>query len=183
MALRSELETLQRALVSVERRLSVRYNVIDAGYRMYLKKEIERLKSLLWELIDATIVIYSVVESATKSYVRRFQGFYDIDSFRNAGTGEFRYDATLTQKEIIECLLDFRARFGWRAIGYPAKDTSEPIWIETSNFEFIKEPKGADVKTLSVIEEEEETYFATPHERVYFPKEEEKKEMMSLEMS
>lgn len=176
--LRSDLYTLQRALADVEKRLSVMYNVMDAAYRMYLKKEIERLKSLLWDLIDVTIAIFSVVESTTKSYTRRFQGFYDVDAFRLASTGEINYDSRITQVEIEECLLDFRARFGWKAVGYPAKDTTIPTWIETSNFEYITEPKGADVKTLNVVEDEEETYFVSLFQKVYTLSDQDKEEIL-----
>ena len=183
--LKEELEILRRALEAVEERLKVRYRVSDSYYRSYLWKEIARIEEEIrklvvkWELIDATIAIYSTVDSP-KGYVRRFQGFYDVDALRDAITGKFRYDAKLTQKEIGECLFDFRARWGWKATGIPAASTTEPIWIETSDFEFIDSPNGANVKTLTVIEEEEETYFSAPFERIYIPTEREKEEMMEL---
>ena len=176
--MREELEALQHALEATEKRLQVRYTVADSYYRSYLQKEIKRLTPK-WELIDVTIAIFSTVDSP-KGYIRRFQGFYDVDALRDAKTGKFRYDADLTKREIGACLIDFRARWGWHATGIPADSTTEPIWIETSDFEFIDEPNGAQVKTLTVIEDEEETYWAAPMDRFYALTDEEKEEMMEL---
>lgn len=180
-----ELRLLRKALEATERRLEVHATVSDLAYHRYLQREIARVEEEIrklipkWQLIDATIAIYSVVESP-KGYVRRFQGFYDVDALRNADTGKFRYSVELTQNEINECLVDLRQRFGWRATGIPAPSTSVPVWIETSEFEFIDRPKGAVVKTLSVVEDEEETYFRALFETIYLPSESEIEEMMKL---
>lgn len=179
--IKEELEALRRALESTERRLRIHTTVSDLAYRRHLQREIARLEEELrrlkpkWELVDVTIAIYSVTESP-KGYVKRFQGFYDVDGLRDANTGRFRYDAPLTQREIKACLEDFMGRWGWIRV---PPSTSEPVWIETSEFEFIDRPKGAVVKTLSVIEEEEETYYSVLFEAIYLPSEKEVKEMLA----
>ena len=121
------------------------------------------------EMVDVTIVIYSVCKGKTGQYDYRFQGFYDIDAWRVADTGVIDYDAELTLKEIRECMSDFRVRWGWKPYGAPAPGTEEPIWIETSEFEREDIPRGASLKALSKIEEDEEVYFGKIVETVYRP--------------
>jgi len=121
-------------------------------------------------MVDVTIVIYSVCTGKRGQYAYRFQGFYDIDAWYDAETGKIDYDAELTRTEIAWCLLDFRVRWGWEMHGRPAPGTEEPKWIETSEFEFIDEPRGASLKALSKLEEGEETYFGAFLEMVYRPK-------------
>jgi len=181
--LEAKLETMRRALEATERRLRIRYSIADIAYRRYLlreiarlEEEIERLKIPKWELISAVIVIYAISERKPPApYKKRLQAFYNVDALRDARTGRFRYDTPLTRKEIGICFDDFYARWGW--IGVPP-GTSEPEWIETSEFRFIDEPEGARLKTLSVIEDEEETYFSAVYELIYTPSPDEKKEML-----
>jgi len=127
------------------------------------------------EMVDATIVVYSKCVGKREEYKYRFQGFYDVDALRDVRTGVISYDAELTKKEIEYCIFDFRIRWNWLTIGIPASGTEEPVWVETSEFEPITEPKGAVCKSLSKIEEGEETYFSTVMAYVFFPTEEDKK--------
>lgn len=181
--LEADLESLREALRRTEERLRIRYSLSDAAYRAYLREEIKRIEEELerlrvpkWELVSTVIVVYSITEAPPPTpYKRRFQGFYNVDALRDARTGRFKYDADLTKKEIKECIADFMARFGWVTV---PKNTSEPIWIETSEFRFIDSPEGVIVKTLSVIEDEEETYFSALYEVIYEPTDDEKREMM-----
>jgi hypothetical protein len=127
----------------------------------------------LREMVDITIVIYSVCVGKKGQYKFRFQGFVDIDALRDVETGIIDYDAELTIKEIAEAMFDFRQRWGWKLYGTPSPGTEEPVWVETSSFERITEPRGASLKFLSKVEEGEEVYFAQFLEHIYRPSEEE----------
>jgi len=131
--------------------------------------------------VDVTIVIYSVSVGVKreKGYAYRFQAFYDVDAVRDEVTGEFDYGSELTRMEIEACLRDFRERWGWSEVGGPAKGTSVPEWVETSEFSFRDEPKGADCKLISQIEDEEEKYFKRLLEHIYPITDEEKEEFMA----
>jgi len=126
------------------------------------------------EMVDVTIVIYSVCTGKKKEYEYRFQGFYDVDALRNVETGVIDYSAELTVNQIGECLMDFRLRWGWLPYGVPAPGVDEPVWVETSEFERIDEPRGASCKGLSKIEWGEEVYFGRILEIIYRPTDEEK---------
>jgi len=125
------------------------------------------------EMVDITIVIYSVCVGKKGQYKYRFQGFYDIDAWRGTETGIVDYDSELTMKEIRECMDDFRVRWGWKMYGVPAPGAEEPVWIETSSFERIDEPRGAALKFLSKVEEGAEVYFSSFLEIIYRPSKEE----------
>jgi len=132
------------------------------------------------QLVHAKIIIYSIVRGKPpKPYTKRFQGFYNVDAIRNASTGEIDYTARLTEKEIDACIDDFYARWNWATL--PAR-TTRPVWIESGEWEDIPEPRGADLKQLSVREEEEEIYtkYFVPPETVYIPGKSESEEMMNL---
>lgn len=169
----TELERLQRALEEVEDRIRRRWTATDSVYRTYLIEEIGKLRLLRLEMVDVTIVIYSVCRGKKGQYDYRFQGFYDVDAWRSIVTGVIGYDAELTLKEIGECLVDFRMRWGWKLYGVPAAGVEEPVWVETSEFERVDEPRGASVKGLSKIEDDEEVYFGKVIEIIYRPREEE----------
>lgn len=140
--------------------------------RHYVSRVIYYLVIPAMEMVDITIVIYSTCRGKTGQYKYRFQGFYDVDAWRRTDTGVVDYDSELSTKEIRECMLDFRLRWGWKMYGEPAPGTDEPVWIETSSFEREDEPKGAALKFLSKVEEGEEVYFQEFLEYVYRPTEE-----------
>lgn len=169
----TELEVLQRALVEVEDRIRRRWTVADSYYRSYLIREIEKLRLLKLEMVDVTISIYSVCRGKKGQYYKVFQAVYDVDAWRNVNTGIIDYRAGLTGEEIIACLFDFRARWGWSPTGVPAPSVSEPKWIETSMFEREEEPRGASIKLLIRMEEGEETYRGEVIETIYRPTDEE----------
>jgi len=121
------------------------------------------------EMVDITIVIYSVCVGKKGQYKYRFQGFYDVDAWRDTETGIVDYDSELTVMEIRECAEDFRMRWGWNRYGVPAPGAEEPAWVETSSFERVTEPRGASLKFLSKVEEGEEVYFAQFLEIIYRP--------------
>lgn len=132
------------------------------------------------EMVDVTIVIYSTCEGKKGEYKYRFQGFYDVDALRDIDTGVIDYSAELTMKEIRECMADFRVRWGWKVYGVPAPGTSEPEWVETSQFERIDEPRGASLKALSKVEEGEEVYWGAFVRTIYSPTDEEKEVFKKL---
>jgi hypothetical protein len=130
------------------------------------------------QLVHAKIIIYSIVRGKPpKPYTKRFQGFYNVDAIRDASTGEIDYTAKLTEREIDACIDDFYARWNWAVL--PAR-TSPPVWIESGEFELINEPRGADLKQLSVREDEEEIFDRRfiPPETIYTPGKAESEEMM-----
>lgn len=132
------------------------------------------------QLIHAKIIIYTVVSARPpKRYRKRFQAFFNIDAIRDVDTGEIDYSAKLTQKEIDHCIDVFYAAWNW---AYLPTEAQEPRWIESGEWETIDEPKGADLKQLSVRENEEETYsrIYRPPEIVYEPSVSEIEEMMAL---
>lgn len=132
------------------------------------------------QLIHAKIIIYTIVSARPpKRYRKRFQGFFNVDALRDVDTGEIDYSAKLTQKEIDHCIDVFYAAWNW---AYLPTEAQEPRWIESGEWETIDEPKGADLKQLSVRENEEETYSRVyrPPEVVYEPSEKEIEEMMAL---
>ena len=123
----------------------------------------------LKEMVDITIVIYSVCVGKKGQYRYRFQGFYDIDAWRDVETGVVDYDSELTVREIAECMMDFRIRWGWNMYGVPAPGVEEPVWVETSSFERVDTPVGASIKFLSKVKEGVEVYFSQVLEVIYRP--------------
>ncbi len=181
-ALEKELRRVESVLERVRRRISLRYSLTDHAERAYLLNEIRRIKDEIeklkprWELVQATIAIYSLTDSPPpRPYKYRFQGFYEITALRNARTGEFSYDRPLTLKEIDICIGDFMARWNW--IGVP-KLTSEPLWIETSEFRFVDEPESAVLMSISKIDEGDEVYWRSPRDVLYTPNELEREAIM-----
>lgn len=125
------------------------------------------------KLVHAKIIIYSVVSAKPpRKYRKRFQAFYNVDAIRNEETGEFDFSDPLTQKEFDACIDVFYASFQWAYL--PAQAT-EPKWIESGEWEDIEEPQGADLKEVSVRENETEIYRRkyTPPEIVYTPSQKE----------
>ena len=182
MRLREELKYTKETLDRAEKRISLRYSLIDHAERMYLLKEISRIEEEIrrltpkWELVQATIAIYSLTDSPPpRPYKYRFQGFYEITALRNARTGEFSYDHSLTMKEIARCIDDFMNRWNW--IGVP-KLTSEPLWIETSEFRFVDEPEPVVLMSISKIDEGDEVYWNSPRDVIYTPNEFEREAIM-----
>ena len=135
---------------------------------------------ILKQLVDAKIIIYSIVRARPpKKYTKRFQGFYDVDAIRNQATGEIDYSSRLTEKEIDACIDYFYALWNWTSL---PSNASQPVWIESGEWEVIDAPRGADLKQASVREDEEETYNRrfTPPQTVYTPGKQESEEMMKL---
>jgi hypothetical protein len=132
------------------------------------------------QLVHAKIIVYSIVRGRPdKKYMKRFQAFYNVDAIRDTATGEIDYTAPLTEREIDACIDYFYALWNWTSL--PARAT-EPVWIESGQYDTIDTPQGADLKQISVREDEEETYSRrfTPPETVYVPTSQEAEEMMKL---
>jgi len=132
------------------------------------------------QLVHAKIIIYCIVSAKPpKKYTKRFQAFYNVDAIRNSETGEIDYSAKLTIKEIDVCMDTFYAFWNW---AYLPSRAQEPRWIESGEWEEIPEPKGADVKQLSVREEEREVFSKhfVPPEVLYEPTKKETEAMMKL---
>lgn len=132
------------------------------------------------QLVHVKIIIYSVVAARPpKKYTKRFQAFYNVDALRDQDTGDIDYTAKLTQKELDICLDDFYVRWGWH---YPPPEATTPKWIESGEWETLEEPKGADVKQLSIRENEEEVYDFRfrPPEILYEPSKKESEDMKKL---
>lgn len=132
------------------------------------------------QLVDVKIIVYSIVRGRRKrKYTKRLQAFYDVDALRDHSTGEIDYSSKLTQKEIDKCIDYFYALWNWTSL---PDEASKPVWIESGEWREITEPQGADLKQVSVREEEEETYnnSFSPFQVVYTPTEKEKREMLRL---
>lgn len=132
------------------------------------------------QLVHAKIIIYSTVQGKPpKPYTKRFQAIWNVDAIRDPATGEIDYSAKLTEKEIDVCMDYFYALWNWTSLPPRA---SEPVWIESGQWEEIAEPQGADLKEASVRKNEEETYRRRyiPPEVVYVPSKSESEEMMKL---
>lgn len=130
------------------------------------------------QLVHAKIIVYSVVRGPRpKPYTKRFQSFNNVTAVRDATTGEIDFDDPLTQKEIDACIDYFYALWNWTSL--PAR-ASEPVWIESGEWQEIDEPDVADLKEASVRENEEETYHRkfTPYEVIYVPSKSEKEAMI-----
>jgi len=146
--------------------------------------EEERLKRkriiIVKQLVHAKIIIYSVVSACPpKKYTKRFQAFYNVDAIRDPETGKLDYGAKLTEKEIEACMDAFYSFWNW---AYKPPEASEPVWIESGVWEKIDKPQGADVKQLSVRENEEEVFSKhfVPPIVLYEPTKKEEEEMMKL---
>ena len=152
-----------------------RYEILELEARI-ARKEIIPIK----QLVHAKIIIYSIVSARPpKKYRKRFQGFFNVDAIQDIESGEIDYSTKLTQKEIDACMDVFYALWNW---AYLPPEASDPIWIESGEYEDIESPMGADLKQVSVRENEEETYNRryVPPEPVYTPTKTEEEEMMKL---
>lgn len=151
---------LRNALANLETQIStIRATIVEEEERLKKKKEL--VPPL--EIVHSKIVIYAITESEEprRPYKKRFQGFFNVDAIRNTSTGDVDYSHELTKDELDSCTWEFYLRWNWVKEGEPIipKNTSTPEWAETGEWEPIEEPEGATIKEISVIEEEEETYF------------------------
>jgi len=110
------------------------------------------------KIVHVKIIIYSVVSARPpRKYTKRFQAFYNVDAIRNEETGEFDYDAALTQKEIELCMDIFYSLWNW---SYLPTEASEPKWIESGEWTEILaytriELERKTIEALREIAEEE----------------------------
>jgi len=178
----SRLEILRKTLAELEVNIAGLNETIELE-EIRLAKKKELLPPL--EIIQSKIVIFSTSESLDPSrpYTRRFQIFYNVDAPRDTTTGDIDYEYPLTADELDACTEDFYARWNWiDDAGNPKLPprTTEPDWAEAGEYEPTEKPLGATCKELSVIEEEEETYYQriTPPELVYRVTREEAEDML-----
>lgn len=170
-----ERDTLLRPLQSRIRYLKEQIRLIE--------EELERRKRPppKKRLVHVKIIVYSIVSPRPpkKPYDKRFQAFYNVDAIRDEEIGEIDYSAKLTQKEIDACIEAFFGWWGWLILPQGA---SEPKWIESGMWEEITNPKGADVKQLSIREDEVEVYSKRfrPPQPIYQPTKKEAEELLQL---